>query len=73
MDEKSDRKELQRRLEQAKRMAAELHPVRLTPALANPACLSYSMGTRITDRRMPAFRIVEALNIIEHVGLGLVP
>jgi len=39
--------------------------------LIQPA--SRTPRAQIYDRRVPAFRIVEALNIIEDVGLGIVP
>src|SRR5664280_377903 len=29
--------------------------------------------THIADRRVPTFRIVEAFNVVEHVGLRLIP
>src|SRR5271168_3515388 len=29
-------------------------------------------GTQISDRRVPAFRIIEAFNVVEHIGLGVV-
>jgi len=38
--------------------------------LANQPCLSNLHRAQISDGWSPAFRIVEALNIIEDVGLG---
>jgi hypothetical protein len=50
-----------------------LHPVLDDTRLSQSRLALELHRAQISDPRVPAFRIVEALDVIEHVGLGLIP